>query len=240
MSIFSQKTVRFFAGIFFAALVFPLAAQPKKEAAQSTQKQHADSLPKTRIHSEATVDYPLFPKHPELNALVADIVSEAYITHVTDMFKTGVEFAAEAQAPLHFEAVVKPYDIYEDTQYISFVLSYYAYTGGAHGSTVLLPVTYSKAEKKLLTIKDVFTPLPENWLELLSTEARRQLTEQVTQNTLDSNKEWIESGTEPEQTLFRVFKLEKDTVRIIFGQYQVASYAQGMPEITVPRTFFQK
>ena len=46
-------------------------------------------------------------------------------------------------------------------------------------------------------------------------------------------------GTEPAAENFSVFKLEKDAVRIIFAQYQVAPYSSGMPEITVPRTLFK-
>lgn len=220
-------------------VLFSGYAAPKKEAAQ-TNKKHAGSLPKTGIHYEAVIDYPLFSEHPQLNTLVADTVSKACLTYLRDMFQTSIDFTAEAPSQFNFETCITPYEIYEDSQYISFLLSHYVYTGGAHGSTVLLPITYSKAEKKLLTLKDVFNPLPENWLEQLSAEARRQLAEQVKQNILTDNAEWIKSGTEPEEALFSVFKLEKDTVRIIFGQYQVAPYAVGMPEITIPRNFFQK
>lgn len=241
MSIVLQKTLRTLCIIFFAVIVFPLTAQPKKEAVQLSENQQPVFLPETRIHYTAAIDYPLFPAHPELNNFVADIVSKAHLAQTNDMFKTAKEVAGKTESPLNFEVVIGLYDsIYEDSQYISCLLSYYVYAGGAHGSTTLLPVTYSKAEKKLLTLKDVFTSLPENWLETLSAEARRQLADQVKYGKLSSNPEWIESGTVPEEALFSVFKVEKDTVRIIFGQYLVAPYSEGMPEITVPRSFFQK
>ena len=73
----------------------------------------------------------------------------------------------------------------------------------------------------------------------MSTEARKQLSAQVKKGKLTSSDDWITQGTEPTQENFDLFKLEKNSVRFVFEQYQVAPYASGMPEIVVPLTLFK-
>ena len=82
-------------------------------------------------------------------------------------------------------------------------------------------------------------PARKDWLAALSTEARKQLNDQVKKQTFVSDEDWINKGTEPSKENFSVFKLEKNAVRIIFSQYQVGPYASGMPEIVVPRSLFK-
>ena len=125
-------------------------------------------------------------------------------------------------------------------RHISFLLTVYQYVGGAaHGSTTLIPITYSKQTKKLLSLEEALQPAKKDWLAALSTEARKQLNAQVQKKTFSSDEDWINRGTEPTKENFAVFKLEKNSVRIVFSQYQVGPYASGMPEIVVPRSLFK-
>ena len=149
-------------------------------------------------------------------------------------------FVAETPAyPYGLELSIDSDSIYEDTAYISFFLTIYQYTGGAHGTTTLIPVTYSKQTKKLLSLEELVKPTRKDWLSALSTEARKQLSAQVKKGKLTSSDDWITQGTEPTQENFDLFKLEKNSVRFVFEQYQVAPYASGMPEIVVPLTLFK-
>ena len=122
---------------------------------------------------------------------------------------------------------------------LTFLLTVYEYTGGAHGSTYLIPITYSKQTKKLLSLEEAVQPARKDWLATLSTEARKQLNAQVQKQKFSSDEDWINKGTEPTKENFAIFKLEKNSVRIVFSQYQVGPYASGMPEIVVPRSLFK-
>ena len=193
-----------------------------------------DKNKKQGISYEADIDYPVFEKEPLLNAQVSDIVQKNLEAFNSEFF------SAEAPAyPQAFEFDIDSSSVYEDTNHISFLLTVYQFTGGAHGSTTLIPITYSKQTKKLLSLEEVVQPARKDWLATLSTEARKQLNAQVKKQKFSSDEDWINKGTEPAKENFAIFKLEKNSVRIIFSQYQVGPYASGMPEIVVPRSLFK-
>ena len=221
-----QRTLRISATFGFILMLccLPLSVYAKDK----------DKNKKKGISYEADIDYPVFEKEPLLNAQVSDIVQKNLEAFNSEFF------SAEAPAyPQVFEFDIDSSSIYEDTNHISFLLTVYQFTGGAHGSTTLIPITYSKQTKKLLSLEEAVQPARKDWLTTLSTEARKQLNAQVQKQKFSSDEDWINKGTEPTKENFAIFKLEKNSVRIIFSQYQVGPYASGMPEIVVPRSLFK-
>ena len=211
--------------LMLCCLPFTVYAKDKKDTGKDK---------KQGISYEADIDYPVFEKEQLLNAQVSDIVQKNLEAFNNEFF------SAEAPAyPQAFEFDMDSSSVYEDANHISFLLNVYQFTGGAHGTTSLIPVTYSKQTKKLLSLEEAVQPTRKDWLSALSTEARKQLNDQVKKQTFVSDEDWINKGTEPSKENFSVFKLEKNAVRIIFSQYQVGPYSSGMPEIVVPRTLFK-
>ena len=211
--------------LMLCCLPFAVYAKDKKDNGKDK---------KQGISYEADIDYPVFEKEPLLNAQVSDIVQKNLEAFNSEFF------SAEAPAyPQAFEFDIDSSSVYEDTNHISFLLTVYQFTGGAHGSTTLIPITYSKQTKKLLSLEEAVQPARKDWLATLSTEARKQLNAQVKKQKFSSDEDWINKGTEPTKENFAIFKLEKNSVRIIFSQYQVGPYASGMPEIVVPRSLFK-
>ncbi|MGI5099145.1 DUF3298 and DUF4163 domain-containing protein [Treponema vincentii] len=211
--------------LMLCCLPFAVYAKDKKDNGKDK---------KQGISYEADIDYPVFEKEQLLNAQVSDIVQKNLEAFNNEFF------SAEAPAyPQAFEFDMDSSSVYEDANHISFLLNVYQFTGGAHGTTSLIPVTYSKQTKKLLSLEEAVQPTRKDWLSALSTEARKQLNDQVKKQTFVSDEDWINKGTEPSKENFSVFKLEKNAVRIIFSQYQVGPYSSGMPEIVVPRSLFK-
>ena len=211
--------------LMLCCLPFAVYAKDKKDNGKDK---------KQGISYEADIDYPVFEKEQLLNAQVSDIVQKNLEAFNNEFF------SAEAPAyPQAFEFDMDSSSVYEDANHISFLLNVYQFTGGAHGTTSLIPVTYSKQTKKLLSLEEAVQPTRKDWLSALSTEARKQLNDQVKKQTFVSDEDWINKGTEPSKENFSVFKLEKNAVRIICSQYQVGPYSSGMPEIVVPRTLFK-
>lgn len=211
--------------LMLCCLPFAVYAKDKKDNGKDK---------KQGISYEADIDYPVFEKEQLLNAQVSDIVQKNLEAFNNEFF------SAEAPAyPQAFEFDMDSSSVYEDANHISFLLNVYQFTGGAHGTTSLIPVTYSKQTKKLLSLEEAVQPTRKDWLSVLSTEARKQLNDQVKKQTFVSDEDWINKGTEPSKENFSVFKLEKNAVRIIFSQYQVGPYSSGMPEIVVPRSLFK-
>ena len=221
-----HRTLRISATFGFILMLYcmPLAIYAKDK----------DKNKKQGISYEADIDYPVFEKEPLLNAQVSDIVQKNLEAFNSEFF------SAEAPAyPQAFEFDIDSSSVYEDTNHISFLLNVYQFAGGAHGSTSLIPITYSKQTKKLLSLEEALQPVRKDWLAALSTEARKQLNAQVQKKKFSYDEDWINKGTEPTKENFAIFKLEKNSVRIIFSQYQVAPYSSGMPEVIVPRSFFK-
>lgn len=208
--------------LLFAGLPFSVFAKDK------------DKSKTPKISYEVDIDYPLFDSEPMLNAQLAQIVQQELQTFNKEFF--AAETPAYSQV---FEFDIENGSLYEDTVYISFLLKIYRFTGGAHGETTLIPITYSKQTKKLLSLEELVKPTRKDWLSVLSAEAQKQLSTQVKKRELTSTDDWITQGTEPKQENFAVFKLEKNQVRFVFNQYQVAPYSSGMPEIVVPLTLFK-
>ena len=210
-------------------LAAALCCIPQFLAAKEHAKQNNSG-----ISYEVDIDHPVFEAEPLLNTQVTDLVQQTLQAFNKEAFS-----ARSPAFPQMFELDIENSSIYEDTTHISFLLKVYQFTGGAHGSTTHIPVTYSKQTKKLLSLEEVLRPARKDWLAVLAEEARKQLKAQVQKQKLASTEDWIMQGTEPAAENFSVFKLEKDAVRIIFAQYQVEPYSSGMPEITVPRTLFK-
>lgn len=204
----------------------PLSAYAKDN---DKDKKHENSY-------EIDIDYPFFEKEPLLNAQLSEIVKKELETLHAEFFSTETSGYPRL---IELDIDVNDGSVYHDADYISFILNVYQYTGGAHGVTSLIPITYSKQTKKLLSLEEAVQPTRKDWLSVLSTEARKQLNAQVKKHSFISKEDWINKGTEPSGENFAVFKLEKNAVRIIFNQYQVGPYSSGMPEIVVPRSLFK-
>ena len=149
-----------------------------------------DGKDKDRNHGigyEAHINYPVFEKETILNTQVSDVVRKALEAFNSEFF------SAEASAyPQSAAFDIDSGSVYEDATHISFLLTVYQYIGGAaHGTTTLIPITYSKQTKKLLSLEEALQPTKKDWLAALSTEARKQLKDQVQKKTLTSDEDWI-------------------------------------------------
>lgn len=101
------------------------------------------------------------------------------------------------------------------------------YAGGAHPVTALVTYNVDLATGKFHTLGDIFKP-GVDYLGFLSGISRRLLEiENVGTETTRTE------GTAPEEDNFAGWVLARDGIEITFGEYQVASYAEGLPRILV-------
>lgn len=128
---------------------------------------------------------------------------------------------------------------------ITYVFSSYEYTGGAHGGTGLATYTFNKNGR--IMIEDILNMEGSNDIEVTKLIAKK-LETVLGEN---SNKETINEGLglaylKPDYTLDKTkcncdgfffgsnlqnFVITDLGIKFIFGQYQVAPYAVGMPEV---------
>jgi hypothetical protein len=139
--------------------------------------------------------------------------------------------------------------VQSNTDYISVLLIYGGFDGGAHGYENIFSYNYDVKNKKTIELKDLFNN-DTSYLNKLSTSSRELLkkkyavvTEEEKKNSspealkeyVDNSMAMIESGTEPKLENFSVFTFTPDKVKIHFGQYQVGPYVIGMPEVEIDR-----
>lgn len=128
-----------------------------------------------------------------------------------------------------------PYDLQIDTTVattsstVSYIVSLYEYTGGAHGGTAIKVFTYDK-DGKFVGEKEVFGE--NNWRPVVSEIAYQYLKEKLKENTTDSV---LKEGTAPIGENLSVWYLQGDDVVFVFGQYQIGAYALGIQEVPIPR-----
>jgi hypothetical protein len=130
------------------------------------------------------------------------------------------------------------YQLYVDTRVatstktISYLISVYQYTGGAHGMTNVTTFNYD-SKGKILAPLDVFTP---NYLEVLAPMARKYFYDTMGDYTQPTA---IDSGTEPTNENYSSWYLTDLNVVFIFEEYQVGPYVLGIQEYPIPKNKIQ-
>jgi len=139
--------------------------------------------------------------------------------------------------------------IQSNSNYISLLLKYGGFSGGAHGYENKSSLAYDVSQKKYLGLKDLFPDNP-GYLKTLSVISRDKLKDQLVQsikegevglkeeslnNYANNIVSAIELGTEPKEENFNTYTFTPDKIKVYFAQYQVGPYSIGMPEIEIDR-----
>ena len=133
--------------------------------------------------------------------------------------------------------------------YISSVLRYGGFSGGAHGYEIDVSYNYDVKNKKVIKLADLF-PTDPQYLNYLSVGSRIYLENKFAAET-DANSDnsdqqaledyaknmisMVESGTQPTEENFSVFTFTPDKIKIYFADYQVGPHSIGMPEVEMAR-----
>lgn len=107
---------------------------------------------------------------------------------------------------------------------VRFSFAYYA-QGAAHPGVYFLTVNYDLANGHQLALTDVFLP-ESSFLERIAEKCKAELTARDIAATLE--------GADPTLENYRNWNLTPEGLRITFDPYQVAAYAAGPQEITIP------
>jgi hypothetical protein len=139
--------------------------------------------------------------------------------------------------------------VQSNESFISFVLTYGGFTGGAHGYENKISFNYDLKNNKEIKLKDIFSD-KFDYLKYLSDESRKELKKQfavlseedkansspeAVQEYIDNMISMIEEGTLQEEDNFDIFTFTQNKIKIYFAQYQVGPYVIGMPEVEFDR-----
>lgn len=184
---------------------------------------------------EITAHYPEFSGLPiyenEINSLIRELINGEINSYKTDLDEAA-SFDKTATGIFNSDTSV----ILENSQIISvrFNISTYM-SGAAHPFNYVkgLNIDVSKGQK--LTLDEIFS---RDYLNIISDLTRTKLLQdraKAQEDPLDQQQEqWIREGTEPRTENFSAFVLGAQDITIFFNPYQVAPYAAGIIDVSIP------
>jgi hypothetical protein len=139
--------------------------------------------------------------------------------------------------------------VQSNSSYISFVLDYSGFNGGAHGYENKVSYNYDVKNQKNIELKDLFLNYPDyltylsttskdylmNQFAIVSDEDKKNSIPEVLKEYIDNIVSMINSGIEPKEENFSIFTFTPNKIKIYFAQYQVGPYVFGMPEVEMDR-----
>jgi len=114
---------------------------------------------------------------------------------------------------------------------VIFMVSEY-HAGAAHPNTAVITRNYDLRAGVIRTLDSLFVSGP-SYLEEVALYAKEELTKKLVADGLPEEAVWL-SGAEPGSDNYTAWFAGADGLHILFQQYQVAPYAYGIPEVTIP------
>ena len=122
--------------------------------------------------------------------------------------------------------------------YVTYLYTCYEYQGGAHGGTAVIGQTFRKADGRRIGW-EVFTNVYDEGFQNLLKQGLMRFWKLKNDSELQNaliNPDYVYQLPLPQcGPLFM-----KDGIRIVYGQYEIAPYAAGMPDFTIPYNQIQK
>ncbi|MGI9118460.1 MAG: DUF3298 domain-containing protein [Minisyncoccia bacterium] len=160
------------------------------------------------------------------------------VLNIIDEFKKQNDFSKMSDTDLENIGITpeRQYQLYvkyttaTGVNTITHRIDSYAFTGGAHGGNFVETFTFTNNEK-LLSINDLFVDSAKG-LKLLSEKTIEYI--KNNENYKDAlPTDWFDEGTAPTQENYSAFEITKDTLVVVFQQYQALPYVYGNIEIPI-------
>lgn len=147
--------------------------------------------------------------------------------------RNGFEEAKKANYPFHTYQAYLEYEItYNKDNILSIPLTYYSYTGGAHGMTNIVSRNINLKTGKDIAIKDMFKE-GVNYKDIIKQEVIKQIKLQPEIYFEDAIKTVEESNEEFS------FYIEDGNIVVYYSLYSIAPYASGIREFKIPLEIFK-
>lgn len=119
---------------------------------------------------------------------------------------------------------------YNDGKQLSVLFQDYEYTGGAHGLANIEGHTFTISTGKEVKLSDILT-----------TDAKYKAVQKYAYNYMQKHKDmfYVERLSDVNIKRDAEFFYNFNGITVKFGQYAVAPYAAGMPEIQIPRSVYK-
>ncbi len=179
---------------------------------------------KTETVQEKTDTYSIKVEYPQFGISAVDEKIKEGIGTLVDEFKKIAE-SNTGDMPYELESSFD--DPYVDDEIISTRLIVSMYTGGAHPSTTIYGLNYSRKTGKEISLDSVLKLIGATLAqvaEITSVELEKKL-----------GSSFVREGAEPKQENYWIFSINEKGVTFIFNEYQVAPYAAGPQGVSFAR-----
>ena len=162
-------------------------------------------------------------RYPVYGNSYADSLIRSFADSLLSGFRPTIKYALEENMKYGMDVSYKEY--FADPGIVSVVFSIYQFTGGAHGNTFMETYVIDSKNNKRLGLSHF---LRGDAFENVKKKVRAKLKEKL------GYSESIDDGTtDPDD--FSAFAVTNDKFIFWFSPYQVASYADGLQEVEIPR-----
>ena len=161
-------------------------------------------------------------------------VERSHFLAYTELMKAMKEdydekYCAEYPSSCQYTYTTKFKIDYQDSNYVSIIVTSDTFTGGAHGNRLLESYNFNIKTGKRILLTDIVKP------------AKAQQTKQYIFNYLKNNKIIFDDMTVKNIKLNKdsVFTFSKTGIKVYYQSYEVAAYAYGNPEVNVPKSIYK-
>lgn len=239
--------------VIIATGVFVFYSNNKLAKQELLQNSQPELLAETKSIKEENDFFGIFVEYPQFkladsdfNKKIEDLVknsledfkknSQDNFKAINDTMPAGEKKSEYPELPFSFDCGWD--EVQSNQDYISFVLSIYSFSGGAHGASAVFGFNYDVKNKKEITIESLLDNSQAN-LEKLVTIARK-----ITYDQLKSQEafaqDMAEQGTAPVFENYKNFNFDQNNLIIYFQRYQVSFGAAGEITIKIPYSELEK
>lgn len=158
----------------------------------------------------------------ELNSKIETNVRN-FVQQVRDI---ATQDAAGGVQRMPYEANVTTEVRYQTNEFVSLIVYYYQFTGGAHGITTFDTYNVDLKNCKIVTLADVIKKSEER---IIKDSIIKQIEERKEEFFEEDAKQLVTN----EDLSKRPFIIEKDGIVFKYNHYEIAPYSTGMPEFKI-------
>jgi hypothetical protein len=126
------------------------------------------------------------------------------------------------RSPLTSQEFKKSFEVrFADAKYMSYYAECYSYTGGAHGMTEVTVGTLCRKTGQKVSVKDL---VPADKMDVLKQALRDGAIQRL------GGAEHLQAEVTPIEN----FYIAADGLHFVYNPYEIACYAKGVVEVTIP------
>ena len=222
--------------IFVASLLAVSAVSAEEDACITKFGTWDAKTQKCEIKSgvEVSLKYPL-----ELAGKgIAETTVDSYLQQTQQQFVQAYTPDYSLPAYANYWTMDIDYELYhfsDSVMTIKFNFDYY--TGGAHPNHDFKTFTFDLAGNKEIALEDLFAEGTNPWKAIdvyVEQDLSKHLAEAIGTQLISEDLAIIHSGTGENPDNYRNFALTPDSLIFFFPPYQVAAYAAGPQQVSIP------